>query len=186
MPKSTRGLYGANIRISQSGVTGLLLMSSAGVVNLCGLMFCLMALSSCAPSRKSCELNYGPCGEFIVRTDTETVYLPLRLPPVTVTDTIEIEKLLRDTTLLHVPFVVQDSGAYVQLIYWKDQYGRLFAKCSTTEKPRYAPCPQIPQPQKKPPPCNCPPEPTLAWWKWMLIGTGIGFVLAIIIKLALK
>ncbi len=183
MAKTVQRDYEPNTANRISGYLGSLLAGSSLVACLLGIIFCLIFLTSCAPSRKSCERNYGPCGFFEIDTDTTFVHVPILIPGATVTDTVEMQRFIHDTTLINVPIVVIDSLNHIEARYWKDAYGMLHIKCTSKTIVRDTVIKLKPQPQKIPPPTECP---KCDWWKWVLIGAGGGFLLAIIIKLALK
>lgn len=181
MPNSIQRIYRPNTANRISRYFCSLLAGLALVANLWGLFFCLLFFTSCAPSRSACERNYGPCG--FAERDTVLKHVTILVPGATVTDTITLQEFIRDTALINVPVIVIDSTNRVAAKYWKDAYGKLYISCTAKTIIRDTIIKLEPSPQKRPPPTECPKT---EWWKWILIGAGCGFLLAIIVKLALK
>lgn len=95
------------------------------------VMAVILAFTGCAPTRKACETNYGPCGvmserERIVYKDT-TIYLP----GATVT------QVLTDSLIKHTVTVVADSTGRAELRYWRNKYGQIVASCTALKDTLY-------------------------------------------------
>lgn len=130
----------------------------------------LLLTIACAPSRKACEKNYGPCGIVdTVNTVTErvrTVTIPGAVVEAYIYDTLHTTDTLRIT----------DSAGVATLEWYKAENGRIKARCKANERKvvvidtlwRTRETRAVLQP--------CPPPPHNTWYWWF--GGGVVIALA--------
>lgn len=91
------------------------------IVYIIVILLMVFIFHGCAPTRETCERNYGPCGYAETREiirDT-TVYLPGATLTVRTRDTLRTEKR----------YVITDSTGSLTATYWRDAYGKLWVQC---------------------------------------------------------
>lgn len=138
------------------------------------LLAALLALISCAPARKACERNYGPCGAIMrdtliqshLRIDSATVYMTVPAH--------DTSYVYRSDTV-----VVQDEAGRVELRRWYDHALNQY-RIACEAKARDTVVLTTVRVMDKPPPTE--EQGGLPWWVVLVLGIIGGLIIRIAFK----